>query len=44
MRTWSNPSVQRTGASRLAQFVFVARWRLAPAADADRYAKRIHRN
>jgi len=27
-----NPSIQRTGASRSAQFVFVAQWRLAPAA------------
>jgi hypothetical protein len=32
----SNHSIQRTGASRLAQFVTVARWRLAPAADAGR--------
>jgi len=31
-----NHSIQRTGASRLDQSVFVAQRRLAPAADADR--------
>jgi hypothetical protein len=31
-----NKSVQRTGASRLAQFRFMRQWRLAPAADACR--------
>jgi hypothetical protein len=31
----TNPSIQRTGASRFAQSAFVAQWRLAPAADAD---------
>jgi C-terminal processing protease CtpA/Prc len=34
-----NPSIQRTGASRSAQFVLPAQWRLAPAADADRWAR-----
>jgi hypothetical protein len=33
-----NPSIQRTGASRSAQSVPVAQWRLAPAADAGRWA------
>jgi hypothetical protein len=33
-----NHSVERTGASRLAQSQFVHQWRLAPAAHADRYA------
>ncbi len=32
-----NPSTQRTGASRFAQFRFDIQWRLAPAADAARY-------
>ncbi len=31
-----NPSTQRTGASRFAQFRFDIQWRLAPAADAAR--------
>jgi hypothetical protein len=30
-----NHSIQRTRASRSAQFVFVAQWRLAPAADTE---------
>lgn len=33
----ANHSIQPTGASRSAQSVFVARWRLASAADAERY-------
>jgi hypothetical protein len=33
-----NHSIQRMGASRLAQSQFVAHGRLAPAADAGRYA------
>ena len=33
-----NNSVQRTGASRLAEFRFVRQWRLAPVADACRWA------
>jgi len=37
--TKSNPNVQRTEASRLAHSQFVAQWRLAPAADADRQAR-----
>lgn len=35
-----NNSVQRTGASRSAQFRSVRQWRLAPAADACRSALR----
>ena len=35
----ANHSIQPTGASRLAQFVFVAQRRLAPAADAGRWVK-----
>lgn len=34
----TNRSIQRTGASRLAQLQFGRQWRLAPAADADRWA------
>jgi hypothetical protein len=34
---WSNHTMQRMGVSRSAQFVFVARWRLAPTADGDLY-------
>ena len=37
--TKSNPSVQRTEASRLAHSQFVAQWWLAPAADADRQGR-----
>jgi hypothetical protein len=37
-----NHSIQRTGASRSAQFVFVAQWRLAPVADAGRWAYNKH--
>ena len=36
MRQAPNPSMQRTGASRSAHFVFIAQRRLAPAADAAR--------
>jgi hypothetical protein len=34
----ANHSMQRTGASRSAQFLSIAQWRLAPAADAGRWA------
>ena len=34
-----NPGIQRTEASRSAQQVFIAHWRLASAADADRWAE-----
>ena len=32
----ANHSIQRTGASRLAQSQFGSQWRLVPAADAER--------
>jgi prepilin-type N-terminal cleavage/methylation domain-containing protein len=38
----ANPRMQRTGASRSAQSAFVAQWRLAPAADAGRSAKKAY--
>jgi hypothetical protein len=37
-----NHSIQRTGASRSAQSVIIAQWRLASAADAGRYALGSH--
>jgi hypothetical protein len=39
MRQAPNPSMQRTGASRSAHFVFIAQRRLAPAADAARLSR-----
>jgi hypothetical protein len=35
----SNHSIQRTAASRLAELQFQPQWRLAPAADADRWTE-----
>jgi hypothetical protein len=38
---WPNNSVERTGASRSGHLQLVSRWRLAPAAHAERWKKRL---